>query len=124
MSHELWVAADAARVSQIVSNLLGNALKFTEKGSITISYTEQDGMVSVFVKDTGIGILAKNQAKLFGKFQQVFQGTEDRPSGTGLGLYISKAMAQKMGGDLWLEKSEVGRGSTFGFSLKKQSKNS
>lgn len=113
------VFADKERVRQVIVNLVGNSLKFTEEGAITIHAQEHDGMVEVSVTDTGRGISLQNQALLFHKFQQAGDSlfTRDTTKGTGLGLYISKLMIEGMGGKIWLMKSDVGQGSTFVFSI-------
>ena len=114
------VFADKEKVREIFNNLIGNALKFANHGKITISMkkikTDKD-LVFIYIKDTGIGIAPDDQQKLFNKFQQVSTQQYGKPQGSGLGLYISKLIAKKMSGDLWLERSEVNKGSTFGFSL-------
>lgn len=110
------VLADIDKVKQILNNLIGNSLKFTDKGSIMLSTKIDNDRAVILVTDTGIGIAKEDQGRLFGQFQQL-KSSKGRPPGTGLGLYISKEMVRKMGGDLWLEKSEIGTGSTFAFSL-------
>lgn len=111
---KVWVDPD--KVTQILNNLLGNALKFTEKGEIVVKISSRGDKLVVFVSDTGDGIVEKFHSQLFQKFHRIT--TKDYTAkGTGLGLYISKKLAQMMGGDVWLVKSEVGKGSTFGFSL-------
>lgn len=112
------VQGDVDKVKQALNNLIGNSLKFTDKGSITVSTKAVGDKVEIYITDTGIGIAKEDQDKLFGQFQQLESG-RGRPTGTGLGLYISKEIAQKMGGDLWLKNSEKGVGSTFAFSLPK-----
>ncbi len=111
------VFADKDKVKQIVNNIVGNSLKFTDRGYIEASFKKDGDFIEVYIKDTGIGISRQDQKKLFGKFQQVSGVQNGRPQGTGLGLYISQTVARKMGGDLWLEKSDAGRGSTFAFKL-------
>ncbi len=111
------VQADTDKVKQILNNIIGNSLKFTDKGGITVSAKKSDDLVRIFVSDTGMGISKKDQEKLFGKFQQINSQQEGRPQGTGLGLYVSRELARKMGGDMWIEKSELGRGSIFAFSV-------
>lgn len=111
------VQADPDKVKQILNNLIGNALKFTDNGSIKISTQIDRELVKIFVSDTGMGIDKANQAKLFGKFQQITSQQAGKPAGTGLGLFISRQLARKMGGDLWIEKSELNVGSTFAFSV-------
>src|SRR3990167_3896698 len=113
------VQSDEAKTRDILTNLLSNAFKFTNKGSIEISFKQEQDTVTVFVKDTGIGISDKDKAKLFQRFQQIANVTSKQITGTGLGLYLSKMMAQRLGGDIWLAESELKKGSTFGFSLPK-----
>jgi signal transduction histidine kinase len=113
------IFADKNRVKQIVYNLVGNAMKFTEKGTITIDAHVQGNMLKVFITDTGPGISEENQRTLFHKFQQSGGNplTRDAARGTGLGLYISKMLCEQMGGNTVLEHSEVEHGTTFSFSL-------
>lgn len=110
------VQIDKSKTEEVFHNLIGNALKFTSQGSITISTKATGDTIEVSVKDTGLGIDKKEQHKLFGKFQQV-GSIKNRAQGTGLGLYLSRQMVRKMGGDLWLSYSELGKGSVFSFSL-------
>lgn len=112
----ITVQADQDKVTQLLNNIIGNSLKFTDKGSITISLKKGDELLTVLVTDTGIGIRQEDQAKLFARFQQLDSG-KGRPAGTGLGLFISKQLCQKMGGDLTLVSSQFGKGSTFAFSV-------
>jgi signal transduction histidine kinase len=107
------VLADRDRVKQILINLIGNSLKFTDEGSIRISSQVDDELVNVFVSNTGPAMTPEQQEKLFQKFEQL--GT--KASGTGLGLSVARELARAMGGDLWLEKSVEGGDTTFGFSL-------
>lgn len=111
--------ADPEKVKQIFYNLIGNALKFTEKGSITVSLSHDAHYVHITVTDTGRGISQENQKLLFRKFQQAGSSilTRDTTRGTGLGLYISRLMIQNMGGVIELVNSETNRGSTFRLSL-------
>jgi PAS domain S-box-containing protein len=113
------VIGDHDRIKQVLINLIGNSLKFTETGSITISFVLKSHEVVTKVTDTGKGIPAENQALLFRKFQQASASlfTRDDVQGTGLGLYISKMMMEGMGGSIWLVSSELGRGTTFAYSL-------
>lgn len=109
------VQGDVNHVRQILNNLIGNSLKFTTKGSIKVSGTVDKEMIKICVADTGIGISVNDQQKLFGKFAQLNQNLGN--TGTGLGLYISKEIIRKLGGDVWLEESSVNKGSTFCFTL-------
>lgn len=113
------VYADQNRVKQILYNLAGNAIKFTDKGSITISAQVTKRTAKILVRDTGRGIPAKNQALLFRKFQQAGESlyTRDTTKGTGLGLYICKLLADAMGGTVTLEHSQPNHGSTFSVTL-------
>jgi signal transduction histidine kinase/putative methionine-R-sulfoxide reductase with GAF domain len=113
------VMADPLRLRQIISNLVTNAIKFTEQGSITVyaqCYETDPAMIQVSVIDTGIGITAENLPKIFDRFRQVDQSATRRVGGTGLGLSITRQLVQMHGGDMWVE-SEYGKGSTFCFTL-------
>jgi PAS domain S-box-containing protein len=115
------ILADATRLRQILVNLLSNAIKFTHHGEVvvTVSATARDegGVRLAFaVRDTGIGIPAHRLEDIFTSFTQVDASTTRKYGGTGLGLTISRRLAEMMGGDLTVE-SEVGRGSTFTFSI-------
>jgi len=107
---------DPARLRQILNNLISNALKFTETGEIRLSARHADGVLSIAVTDTGIGIAADKRDKLFTKFDQLESSTTRRFGGTGLGLSISQELAQLMGGAIGVE-SELGRGSCFTLEL-------
>jgi PAS domain S-box-containing protein len=130
------VRGDPARLRQIIVNLLGNALKFTEQGEVEVRVTAEsldhdpagggdswplfragDRLRLVFaVRDTGIGISAEGQTRLFQSFSQVDASTTRRFGGSGLGLAISRRLAEMMEGRMWVD-SEEGRGSTFWFSV-------
>jgi signal transduction histidine kinase/sensor domain CHASE-containing protein len=113
------VTADSDRLRQVIINLVGNGMKFTEKGGITISLKLDGDFVKVLVSDTGMGISRNSQNLLFRKFQQAENNifTRDTTKGTGLGLYVSKMMVEGMGGRIRLEGSEIGKGTTFSFTL-------
>jgi len=113
------VTADKDKVKQVLSNLIGNAIKFTENGGVTISLSLNGNFIKTSVIDTGRGITPENQVFLFRKFQQAGTSllTRDTTKGTGLGLYISKLLIEGMGGTVVLEKSEPEKGSTFAFTL-------
>jgi len=113
---------DVTRVKQILVNLLGNAIKFTEKGEVTVSASAKklDGKLYELhfcVKDTGIGISPERQKKLFDSFTQADASITRKYGGTGLGLSISKKLCELMGGKIWVE-SQPGKGSTFHFTIK------
>jgi len=115
------VLGDASRVRQILSNLLGNAMKFTSAGEVELSVRSvgaaTDGGELIFsVRDTGVGIPADRMSRLFQVFSQVDSSTSRRFGGTGLGLAISKRLCEMMGGHMWVE-SEPGKGSTFSFTI-------
>lgn len=118
-SDDLSVLADPDRLVQVLINLIGNALKFTVKGGVIVEIQAPiDHKLKILVHDTGKGIAPENQALLFHKFQQAGAGLLVRDSGgTGLGLYISKILVEKMGGEMKLENSQVGVGSTLSFTL-------
>ncbi len=110
------VRADLDKVKQILTNLVGNAIKFTDQGSVYISMQVKADYVGISVKDTGIGIKQVDREKIFQRFEQLDSG-KGRPAGTGLGLFISKELAVKMGGDLVLSNSSPGKGSEFTLTL-------
>ncbi|HUQ85530.1 MAG TPA: MASE1 domain-containing protein [Candidatus Limnocylindrales bacterium] len=116
-SEILHVHADKEKIVQILNNLIGNSIKLTDKGGITISIKQNKNKIVIFVKDTGIGIALADQNKLFNKFEQLKSKKEGKVAGTGLGLYISREYAREMDGDLWIEKSALGKGSTFALSV-------
>lgn len=109
---ELWITADWDRLEQIISNLLKNAIKFTQKGEIHYGFEFKDDVVQFYVKDTGIGISSNKIATIFQRFGKVNNFVQ----GTGLGLALSRMLVEKMGGRLWV-RSKQGEGSTFYFTL-------
>ena len=110
------VNGDQDRLIQVVINLISNAVKFTDVGSITCSARLRDNEVVVGVTDSGIGIAPADHQKVFEKFKQVGDTLTDKPKGTGLGLPICKEIVEYHGGRIWVE-SEPGKGSTFWFTL-------
>ena len=110
------IYTDPNKFKQILSNLVGNSIKFTDHGKISVSFKVNGEHLFICITDTGLGISKEDQGKLFGKFTQISSTQLGRPKGTGLGLYISREFARKLGGDLWIEYSEIGKGSTFVFS--------
>jgi len=112
---------DERKIKQILLNLLSNAVKFTpEGGRIGIKARQADGSVEISVSDTGIGISHEDQAKIFEEFRQVGSDYAHKVEGTGLGLTLAKKFVELHGGRIWVE-SEVGKGSTFSFTLPERS---
>ena len=107
---------DERRLAQVLLNLVGNAIKFTDKGEVAIKATVVDGSFTVAVCDTGPGIAPSDQGKIFGEFQQADNSATKRKGGTGLGLSIAKRIIGMHGGRIWVE-SDVGKGSTFAFTI-------
>lgn len=107
-----WYWGDATRISQVLTNLVGNALKFTPSGQVRVKLEERAGALLFSVTDTGIGIAEKDQSRIFRAFEQADLSTTRRFGGTGLGLSISCRITRALGGNIEV-KSEVGVGSTF-----------
>ncbi len=119
------VRGDSTRLRQILVNLLGNAVKFTEAGEVEVTLRAQPAVgdrveLAFAVRDTGIGIAPEGLGRLFQSFSQVDASTTRKFGGTGLGLAISKRLAELMGGRMWAESAE-GRGSTFFFTIQVES---
>lgn len=110
------VFIDPERLRQVTDNLIGNAIKYTQKGSITISYQMADGKLSTIIKDTGIGMSSHDQKGLFTQFYRIKnEKTVDIP-GTGLGLWIAREIIRKMNGKIIIDSTE-NVGSTFTIQL-------
>jgi signal transduction histidine kinase len=107
---------DGRRLTQVLINLVGNAIKFTDAGEVAIKAEANNGSFYVSVRDTGPGISAADQTKLFQEFQQADNAITKKKGGTGLGLAISKRIIEMHGGKIWVE-SQPGRGSTFAFTF-------
>ena len=107
---------DERRLTQVLLNLVGNAIKFTDDGEVAIKVVSGERHLSCTVHDTGPGISAADQAKLFQEFQQADNSITKKKGGTGLGLAISKRIIEMHGGRIWVD-STVGQGSTFAFTL-------
>jgi signal transduction histidine kinase len=107
---------DGRRLSQVLLNLVGNAIKFTDTGEVAIRAEAANGAFTVAVCDTGPGIAPADRAKIFEEFQQADSSITRKKGGTGLGLSISKRIIEMHGGRIWVE-SEPGKGSTFSFTL-------
>jgi signal transduction histidine kinase len=110
------ITADETRLREVITNLLTNAIKFTEKGTITIKARKEGENIQVSVSDTGVGILPENIGNLFVKFYQVDPSISRRYGGTGLGLSITRQIINAHGGDIRVE-SVLGRGTTFSFNI-------
>jgi len=116
------LVGDAGRIRQVLTNLIGNAVKFTHAGSVTIRVVGRPGgqgfrHVTVSIEDTGIGIAPEMRRHIFGEFNQVEDEMNRRFDGTGLGLAITKSLIELMSGEIWVD-SEVGKGSCFSFRVK------
>jgi signal transduction histidine kinase len=107
---------DGRRLAQVLLNLVGNAIKFTDKGEVAINATAENGFFTVAVRDTGPGISHSDQGKIFEEFQQADNSATKRKGGTGLGLSIAKRIIGMHGGRIWVE-SDIGKGSTFAFTI-------
>ena len=107
---------DSHRLSQVLTNLIGNAIKFTDEGSVTVTADRDGENFAVRVIDTGPGISKANQTVIFEEFQQTEESNTQMQGGTGLGLTISKRIIDMHGGRLWVE-SDVGKGATFAFTV-------
>ena len=108
---------DERRLAQVLLNLVGNAIKFTDQGEVTIKATMSNGSFTVAVRDTGPGIAQSDQRKIFEEFQQADNSATKRKGGTGLGLSIAKRIIGMHGGHIQVE-SDVGKGSTFAFTFR------
>jgi two-component system phosphate regulon sensor histidine kinase PhoR len=111
------MSADDVRISQVILNLLDNAIKYTpNNGTITISAAQKDSFIQIDIADTGIGIAEKDMPRLFERFYRVDKARSREQGGTGLGLSIVKHIVQSHGGEIWVE-SRQGKGSTFSFTI-------
>ena len=109
--------ADELRFSQVLTNLLSNACKYSPDGATTtITAIEQDELIRIDVSDTGVGLSTANQSRLFSKFFRADNSSTREVSGTGLGLFITKSIIEAHGGQIWV-RSEEGKDSTFSFTL-------
>ncbi|MGM0382835.1 MAG: sensor histidine kinase [Thermodesulfobacteriota bacterium] len=107
---------DEQRIAQVLLNLLGNAIKFTEKGEIHVEASVSSETFLVSVSDTGPGLSRNDQKKIFEEFHQADRSSTKEKDGTGLGLSIAKRIVEMHGGRIWVESSP-GKGSTFRFEL-------
>jgi signal transduction histidine kinase/CheY-like chemotaxis protein len=111
-----FILTDSTKLNQILSNLMSNALKFTDKGHIKLHYELKDNFLEFCVSDTGIGISHENHNRIFNRFYQVDSEVTRLYEGTGLGLSISKAYVELLGGRIWVT-SEPGKGTSFFFTI-------
>jgi signal transduction histidine kinase len=110
------VSANQERIHEAMTNLVDNAIKYTQKGSVDIILSGDKTNVTFTVKDTGIGISADEQRHMFEKFYRVENSATITTGGTGLGLYITRNLVELYGGRIWVD-SALGQGSSFSFSL-------
>lgn len=119
-SREYFVKSDPDRTREVILTLVNNAIKFTNVGGkIWVSHREADHWVITDVKDTGIGIRREDQERLFELFSKGNLTLTGQERGTGIGLYLARRLAEAQNGRLWLDRSEVGKGSTFSLALPK-----
>ena len=116
LCQDAMVEVDRDRIFQVLTNLVGNALKFTETGHITVFISRETNELECCVEDTGAGIAAEKLSRVFGKFEQLSEDYDPKLKGTGLGLSIAKAIVELHGGRIWVE-SELKKGSRFFFTL-------
>ncbi|MFA5334571.1 MAG: HAMP domain-containing sensor histidine kinase, partial [Candidatus Omnitrophota bacterium] len=110
------IVFDRDKITQVLTNLVNNAVKLTDRGGITLITEIKDNTLRVTVKDTGPGIREEDIPRLFRRFEQLEKGTERKTGGTGLGLAISKEIVERHGGKIWAE-STYGEGASFIFNL-------
>jgi signal transduction histidine kinase len=116
LDNKITLYSDEIKLNQILMNLINNAIKFTESGSINFGYTVQNDIIQFYVKDTGIGIQEKLHDLIFDRFRQVEDSFTRTYEGAGLGLAICKGLVELLGGKIWLE-SHKDKGSTFYFTI-------
>src|SRR6202011_2155293 len=107
---------DERRLTQVLLNLVGNAIKFTDQGEVAIKASAANGSYTLSGHDTGPGIAESDRTKIFEEFQQADSSATKKKGGTGLGLSISKRIIELHGGKIWVE-SEIGKGATFSITL-------
>jgi len=115
-THDIIISTDGYKLFQTLSNLVGNAVKFTIEGKVDFGYTIKEGIIEFYISDTGIGIGAEHQPNIFKPFYQAVNSSTQRYEGTGLGLSIAKAYVELLGGEIWFN-SMAGEGSVFSFKI-------
>jgi signal transduction histidine kinase len=110
------VRGDERRIAQVLLNLVGNAIKFTDTGEVAVKASAANGSLTIAVQDTGPGIPEADQKKIFEEFQQADSSATKKKGGTGLGLAIAKRIVEMHGGRIWVD-SKVGEGSTFSITM-------
>lgn len=111
------INADRGKIRQVINNIIDNAIKYTPKGSISISATKENGKIRIKIEDTGVGINPSEMGKLFVKFSRAKDANKTDVTGTGLGLYIAKKMVEAQGGSIKVFSEGIGRGSAFTVEL-------
>ena len=112
-----FIVSDPNRLRQILMNLIGNAIKFTNHGEVKVSSTVEKNNITFYVQDTGIGITELQQQQLFQNFNQGDNSVTRRFAGTGLGLALSRHLARKLGGDISLVQTDINHGTTFALKI-------
>ncbi len=110
---DLIIVADTGKIKQVITNLVDNAIKYTEQGSVTVSVSEVDTKARITISDTGVGIPADEIGGLFEKFKRARGANEVNTTGTGLGLYVAKQLVEGHGGKVWAESDGAGKGTRF-----------
>ncbi len=116
LDEESFIKTDSVKLLAILTNLVGNAMKFTQKGYVNFGYTCKGDLLEFYVEDNGIGIPSGMHEEIFKRFRQLEYSNDNQPSGSGLGLAISKAYVEMLGGMIWLN-SLPGKGSVFYFTI-------
>ena len=114
--NEAFIITDKEKLNAVLINLIKNAIKFTDKGSVEFGYTKRTGFFEFFVRDTGVGISPEQKGIIFERFRQGSESLSRNYEGAGLGLSISKSFVEMLGGTIWME-SKPGEGSAFYFTV-------
>ncbi len=115
-ANETEIFTDSYKLAQVLSNLVGNSIKFTKEGKVQFGYSLNEKKIEFYVSDTGIGIPEEHQASIFSRFYQADSSSRRSYGGTGLGLAIAKAYVELLGGEIWFT-SNASEGSVFSFTL-------